>query len=109
MAVGVSLVIAVAVVFFHKELPAVNPTGENAAATAVQPSPPDPGAHPGSAHRPALGKTMARGEEGASQPAGRRHTVQPGDTLFSLAQHYYGNPDRFGEIYRINRDVLKAP
>jgi nucleoid-associated protein YgaU len=39
----------------------------------------------------------------------RQHTVQPGETLFSLAQRYYGDGDKFVELYRLNRDVLQTP
>ncbi|MDB6167986.1 MAG: Peptidoglycan-binding LysM [Verrucomicrobia bacterium] len=40
--------------------------------------------------------------------AGRRHTVAKGDTLFSLAQKYYGNRSRWRDIYEANRDVLPS-
>lgn len=39
-------------------------------------------------------------------PAGRRHTVARGDTLFSLAQQYYGNRSRWRDIYEANRNQL---
>ncbi len=38
--------------------------------------------------------------------AGRRHVVVKGDTLFSLAQKYYGNRSRWRDIYAANRNVL---
>lgn len=43
-----------------------------------------------------------------TQPAaaGRRHVVVKGDTLFSLAQKYYGNRSRWRDIYAANRNVL---
>ncbi|MFH1498675.1 MAG: LysM domain-containing protein [Verrucomicrobiota bacterium] len=43
-------------------------------------------------------------------PAGafRRHTVVKGDTLFSLAQRYYGNRSRWRDIYAANRDVMPS-
>ena len=41
--------------------------------------------------------------------AGRRHTVQEGETLFTLAQHYYGDGERFVDLYRANRGVVKTP
>lgn len=43
-------------------------------------------------------------------PAGsaRRHTVVKGDTLFSLAQRYYGDRSRWRDIYAANRDVLPS-
>lgn len=38
----------------------------------------------------------------------RRHTVQPGDTLFKIAQQYYGNRSRWRDIYAANRGVMKS-
>ncbi len=40
--------------------------------------------------------------------AGRRHVVGPGDTLYSLAQKYYGNRSKWREIYNANRDTLRS-
>jgi tetratricopeptide (TPR) repeat protein len=42
----------------------------------------------------------------ASASAVRRHLVVKGDTLFSLAQKYYGNRSRWRDIYAANRDLL---
>ncbi|MDB6126758.1 MAG: Peptidoglycan-binding LysM [Verrucomicrobia bacterium] len=39
---------------------------------------------------------------------GRRHTVVKGDTLFSLAQKYYGNRSKWRDIFDANRDVLPS-
>lgn len=46
----------------------------------------------------------------AAQPVSgnRRHTVQPGDTLFKIAQQYYGNRSRWRDIYAANRGVMKS-
>ncbi len=38
----------------------------------------------------------------------RRHIVVKGDTLFSLAQKYYGNRSRWRDIYAANRDVMPS-
>lgn len=38
----------------------------------------------------------------------RRHTVRAGDTLYSLAQRYYGNRSRWRDIYQANRNVMKS-
>jgi tetratricopeptide (TPR) repeat protein len=41
-------------------------------------------------------------------PAAHRHTVVKGDTLFNLAQRYYGNRSRWRDILAANRDVLPS-
>ncbi len=42
-------------------------------------------------------------------PAGGRvHTVTKGDTLFSIAQKYYGSRGRWRDIYSANRDQLPS-
>ena len=41
-------------------------------------------------------------------PSVRHHTVARGETLFSLAQKYYGNRSRWRDIYAANRDVLAS-
>lgn len=45
----------------------------------------------------------------ATRAAGARsHAVRPGDTLFKLAQQYYGNRAKWRDIYAANRDVMKS-
>lgn len=39
--------------------------------------------------------------------AARQHKVQPGDTLYKLAQQYYGDRARWRDIYAANRGVMK--
>ena len=36
-------------------------------------------------------------------------TVQSGDTLSSIAQEFYGDPERFRTIFQANRNVLEDP
>jgi tetratricopeptide (TPR) repeat protein len=73
------------------EPPAVEP----AAPTWIEPAPtPAPRSAPTKPTPPAAG--------------GRRHTVVKGDTLFSLAQRYYGNRAKWRDIYAANRDVLPS-
>lgn len=103
LVVGVGLVIGVAVVFFRKDL--APPPADAPAANAVSPAPAAAPAVPRGQTRPTRARAMGRTAEAVLA----RHTVQPGDTLFSLAQHYYGDGDRFADIYHTNRNVLKAP
>ncbi|HTZ19765.1 MAG TPA: LysM peptidoglycan-binding domain-containing protein [Opitutaceae bacterium] len=74
-----------------KPEPAVG--SRNAAESVVRPAP-NPRAGPGTtANQP---------------PAGKRHTVQRGDTLSSLARQYYGDSAKRHDIYNANRDILKS-
>jgi nucleoid-associated protein YgaU len=90
MAVGLSLVIVVAVLFFRKDGPA---NTSAAGPRAVTPSVPRnrPPARP------------------LRQAGARRHIVADGETLFSLARRYYGDGERFVDLYRANRRVLPSP
>ncbi len=45
----------------------------------------------------------------SSSPSLRRHRLTDGDSLERLAERYLGNAARSGEIYDINRDVLREP
>lgn len=44
----------------------------------------------------------------ATTTSGRRHVIVKGDTLFSLAQRYYGNRSKWRDILAANRDVLPS-
>jgi nucleoid-associated protein YgaU len=39
---------------------------------------------------------------------GQTYTVQKGDTLWSVAIHFYGEGRRWNKIYEANRDVLSS-
>jgi nucleoid-associated protein YgaU len=53
---------------------------------------------------------MSRAEETLStRAAPRRHTVAQGDSLYDLAVRYYGDGERFVDLYRSNRNVLTRP
>jgi nucleoid-associated protein YgaU len=95
LVVGVALVIAVAVVFFRKESAPTPPPNPNGSAPTI-PVPND------SARTP-------QARPGVLSAGGRRHTVAPGETLAAVAEQYYGDPGRADELYRANRDRLRAP
>jgi nucleoid-associated protein YgaU len=90
LVVGVGLVIAVAVVFFRRDSPAADPI--HAARS-----------RPVAAHS---------GIRTASTPApgdARCHTVREGETLYSLARHYYGSQDKAQYLFQANRNKLTSP
>ncbi len=94
---GLALVITAAVVYFRHDPPGPgNPAAEPAASVkSAAPPPAAPAPEPG---RVAKAKTTSL-----------RHTVADGDTLFSLAERYYGDGGRSGEIFQANRRVLRTP
>jgi len=67
---------------------------------------------------PAAAPVQAAPPGGGSRPApippaagGRKHTVLPGDTLYKIAQRYYGASGaaaRAKAIFEANQDVMKS-
>jgi 5'-nucleotidase len=106
MVIGVGLVVAVAIVFFHKDLVGGRAPEDKAPTNEVNSPAPPPGA-PGSAPRRPLTVRPTGLAKSAAEP--RRHTVAEGDTLYDLAERYYGDGDRFTQLYRANRAVLNRP
>jgi nucleoid-associated protein YgaU len=98
--VGVGLVILVAVVFFRKE------PGPGGAPNAL---PASLGTAPRDLYRPVKAHPTAS-VPAAAEPAGeQKHTVREGETLFSLAERYYGSKDRFIDLFQRNRDTIASP
>jgi len=55
---------------------------------------------------------LAQGTTSAAPPAApaeRSYTVQDGDNLSAIAEHFYGSPNEWNRIYEANRDVLDDP
>jgi len=42
-------------------------------------------------------------------PAAQFHTVAKGDTLSAIAKKFYGDPNRYPEIFEANKPMLKHP
>ena len=62
----------------------------------------------GAAARPApTGRPAATTASNPPATSGRRHVVTQGDTLYKIAQRYYGSGAKWPEILEANRDVLK--
>jgi tetratricopeptide (TPR) repeat protein len=76
-----------------KRVSLFNPTSTGPAGAVARPAP---------TGRPAATTT-------ANSPAtpSRRHVVAQGDTLYKIAQRYYGSGSKWPEILEANRDVLK--
>jgi nucleoid-associated protein YgaU len=110
LVVGVGVVIAVAIVFFRPDGTPSSPLTGNAAAASVHAGPPASSAGRAGASRSA--KTKGTGnvepEKNPATPAVRHHTVKEGDTLFRLAELYYGDQEKSDLIYQANRGVLKS-
>ncbi len=127
MVAGVGLVIAAAVIFFHKDLtpptrsaPTANretlhtPT-EQASPTLSKVSPdasdtPVPPPVARGQYRQTKARTMTRQSQGGPSVAiPMQHVVQDGDTLVNLAQRYYGDTEQSTIIYQANPEVLSSP
>jgi nucleoid-associated protein YgaU len=52
---------------------------------------------------------ITAGPDTAAEAASDVYTVQPGDTLSSIAESYYGDPQQYGRILRANRSYLEDP
>ncbi|OIR07404.1 LysM domain/BON superfamily protein [mine drainage metagenome] len=93
------------------------PTNEEGSAAQPAPSAPIVSAPLGGAssnqdvsftqNAPPAAPQAARPQQGQATTM-RHHTVRPGDTLYSLAQRYYGNRTRWKDIYQANRNLLKS-
>jgi nucleoid-associated protein YgaU len=107
LVIGVGLVITVAVVFFRKDQVDL-PSSAAGASGGIGSAGLSPTVSTGGTHGSFQAKSPSRTQRAATA-SDYQHTVQEGETLFSLAHRYYGDKDRFIEIYQVNRDTLKSP
>ena len=49
------------------------------------------------------------GTSGGGWDATQWHEVTKGETLWKIAEHYYGDGSLYPKIFEANRDVLKDP
>lgn len=75
-------------------------------ATTPRPTTQTPGP---AASRPQTQPTPSSNTAKTTSGSFRRHVITKGDTLYSLAQKYYGNRSRWRDIYNANRDVMRSP
>jgi nucleoid-associated protein YgaU len=54
-------------------------------------------------------KPEAKAGEGGAWDATQWHEVVKGDTLWKIAEHYYGDGNLYPKIFEANRDTLKDP
>lgn len=78
--------------------PAQDPS--RAAAKPAEPPPPDDVIKP-------VGKEPKKEKKDSKKESGRTHTVQKGDTLTSIAKKYYGDANRWKDIYNANKTRIK--
>ncbi len=74
---------------------ATDPYASNSA-----PPPRDPGTTSKAPAKGSKGDTLIAGQ------GGRKHTVQKGDTLYSLARKYYNDPKRWKDIWEANKGAI---
>ena len=43
------------------------------------------------------------------EPEEQTYTIASGDSLSKIAKHFYGDANRWREIFEANRDVIKDP
>jgi nucleoid-associated protein YgaU len=87
LVVGVALVIVIAATFYRNNGLAGGAPGSVGMPATSAAQPPAPG----------VPKVV------------RSHTVQEGETLISLAQHYYSDRSQAALLFRANRSQLRAP
>jgi nucleoid-associated protein YgaU len=115
LVIGLGLVMAVAVVFFRKDVTTSPPATDNVAGSAggspaAKVAPPTTPPPEVTEERPVHAKPSSqKGDAAVVEPTLRRHTVREGETLFSLAVHYYGDAERCTDLLRANREVLAKP
>ncbi|WP_298746984.1 LysM peptidoglycan-binding domain-containing protein [uncultured Serinicoccus sp.] len=56
-----------------------------------------------------FGETLEQLEGTEEVPAAATHTVQPGDTLWDIAEDHLGAGERYPEVYTANNDQLTSP
>src|SRR5437762_93534 len=103
LAVGVGLVIAVAVIYYRTETAAAT---ADPAATIVQPDQPEAPVPPLRNGKRTPTTSTARETKGApAQVVSRRHTVRAGDTFQTLARQYYGAEEKEAVLAAANREA----
>ena len=45
----------------------------------------------------------------ASSPSSTYYTIESGDTLSKIADRFYGDPQKYHDIFEANREVIKDP
>ena len=91
-------------------VPVAGGADDEAPADAVVPVPTEsPAPAPVRPAPPASHATPAAFAQASASQAGRTHAVAKGDTLYSLAQRYYGSRSKWRDIFAANRDRLASP
>jgi nucleoid-associated protein YgaU len=106
LVIGVGLVITVGAVYFRKDSAIAWQSKEDKAVIPGRAPQPKRAPSPRNQVPPAAAKKNIQTQSGRTL---KEHTVQDGETLYSLAIRYFGDGDKFVDIYRCNRDILSTP
>ena len=79
-----------------------------AAASAVPAASPQRPPLASPAASPSVAASAATPTPGTSEAAGESYEIQPGDTLATISQQYYGDPTQWRRIYDANKDAIGA-
>ena len=81
--------------------------GQQAAQPTAGPAPQTtPAAAPPSPPRPSPSPSPSPSPAAISPGTGQTHTIEPGDTLASIAEKVYGDPTLWRRIYEANRETI---
>jgi hypothetical protein len=106
---GVGLVIALAVMFSKREHAPdkLRADEDPVSMVGTPPSSPRASTAPAAPVSPAVAPSPLRAT--TTTYRGQNHTVKYGESLYSLAQQYYGDGRKYVEIYRVNRRIVSNP
>ncbi|NUB43398.1 LysM peptidoglycan-binding domain-containing protein [Fertoebacter nigrum] len=89
--------------------PAAQPAPDPAPPAAPEPTPPPPVAQAEAAPAAAAPETAVAAAAPPPQPGPVSVTVQPGYTLWGIAQERFGNGFLYVQVYEANREAIRNP
>jgi nucleoid-associated protein YgaU len=101
---GVGMVVLIAVVFFRQDSTSQAGLVGTTASVATTNTPPA-----GESHGARSPVTATSATHIVERRAGLNHVVREGESLFSLAKHFYGDSRKYMEIFHANQRILSTP